>query len=443
MSTRFLRPGSIAAVLFGTLLFGLQPTLGQQPNPSGTPPVLRLDSLLQAAERANPSLLAARLRAEAQARKKRQASALPDPTVQATGHVYPTVTARGPQRSQWQVQQSIPFPGKRELRGEIADLNADVAGAEAEVLAQDLTLQIQRAYYDLYRVQRREEIIRAFGEELRQFESAAATRYEVGDGSQQSILKAQVERGRLELRRENLRAERTSALQSLARLTGRPGLRAPDRPVEVAEPSDREVGSPPPGSTVAEVRVEEARPRTEALRRRIEEAEAQTALARRAFWPDFTIGAEYTDVREDDLASTMTGRDAFKVSVGLTIPLWRDKQDARLEEAQVERRRATAELEDFCLQVRTEVADHREQLRRLQRRLTLLQEELIPEAETSLEATLSAYQSGRTDFLDLLDAERTLFQLQLDYEDLYAQTLKTTAALERALGRSALPTGRP
>ena len=433
---------ALAAVLLIALMCGSRLTYGQEQDTatiaSRSPVRLHLDSLLQAAERANPSLRAARLRAEAQAQKTPQASALPDPTVQATGHVYPTVTARGPQRSQWQVRQSIPFPGKRKLRGEIADLNADVAGAEAEGLAQDLTLQIQRAYYDLYRVQRREEIIRAFGEELRQFESAATTRYEVGDGSQQSILKAQVERGRLELRRENLRAERTSALQSLARLTGRPDLRAPDRPVDVAGPSDLAVGSTPTDSALAE-----ARPRTAALQRRIEQAEAEIALARRAFWPDFTIGAEYTDVREDDLTPTMTGRDAFKVSVGLTIPLWRDKQDARLEEAQVERRRAAAELEDFRLQVRTEVADLREQIRRLQRRLTLLQEELIPKAETSLEATLSAYQSGQTDFLDLLDAERTLFQLQLDHETLYAQTLKTTAALERALGRSPLTAEQP
>jgi hypothetical protein len=44
--------------------------------------------------------------------------------------VYPTVTARGPQRSQWQLRQSIPFPGKRSLRGEGAALGADAAEAD-------------------------------------------------------------------------------------------------------------------------------------------------------------------------------------------------------------------------------------------------------------------------------------------------------------------------
>ena len=46
-----------------------------------------------------------------------------------SGHYQPysIVTARGPQRSLWQVQQPIPVPGTRRLRGEVADLRADVA----------------------------------------------------------------------------------------------------------------------------------------------------------------------------------------------------------------------------------------------------------------------------------------------------------------------------
>jgi len=437
MSTRFPGPYSILALLLGLFVFGFQPALGQQGS-SPDKAVLHLDSLLQAAERANPSLRAARLRAEARSLDERQASALPDPTVQGTGHVLPTVTARGPQRSQWQVQQSIPFPGKRHLRGESAALGAQAAGADAAAVAQDLALKIETAYYELYRVQRREQLLRSFEEELRQFESAASTRYEVGEGPQQAILKAQIERGRLEMRRETLRADRRSALQSLARLTGRVDLKAPDEPVNVVPPT--ELGKRIEGGDGGAAT---DRPEAEALRRRIEQAETEIALARRAFWPDFTVGVAYTDVRQGDLTPTMTGRDAFNVSLGITIPLWRGKQEARLEQAQVERRRAEAKLDDFQIHVRAEIRDLRERLRRQQRRLTLLDDKLLPQAETSLEATLSAYKAGRTDFLDLLDAERTLFQLRLDYQDTHARALQTTARLEHALGRLSLDEARP
>jgi outer membrane protein TolC len=148
-------------------------------------------------------------------------------------------------------------------------------------------------------------------------------------------------------------------------------------------------------------------------------------------------------VRQGDLTPAMTGRDAFSVSIGISIPLWRGKQEARLEEAQVERRRAEAKLNEFQIQVRAAVRDLRERLRRQQRQLTLLGEQLLPQAETSLEATLSAYKAGRTDFLDLLDAERTLFQLRLDYEDIHARALQTTTRLEHALGRLFLDEAHP
>lgn len=437
MSIHVQRPVAIAAAIFGAFLFLSNSAFGQQAGPSERDSILYLDDLLQAAERANPQLRAARLRADAQALQEQQASALPDPTVQGTGHLFPTVTARGPQRSQWQVRQSIPFPGKRALRGEAAALGTRAAEADAETVAQDLALQIETAYYALYRVQRHEALLRAFEEELRQFEAAASTRYEVGDGSQQAILKAQVERGRLEVRREQLRAERQSALQSLVRLTGRTDLQAPDRPVHVAAPAAL-------GEEEETVEaVAENRPKADALRRRIERAETETALARRAFWPDFTVGIQYTDVRSDDLTPTMTGRDALNLSVGLRLPLWWGKQQARLDQAQVERRRAEAELDDFRLHVRAEVQDLRERLQRQQRQLRLLNERLLPQAETSLEATLSAYRAGQTDFLDLLDAERTRFQLEMEYEDTHARALQTAAALERALGRASLGASTP
>jgi len=63
---------------------------------------------------------------------------------------------------------------------------------------------------------------------------------------------------------------------------------------------------------------------------------------------------------------------------------------------------------------------------------------LILQAEIMLEATLSAYNTGRTGFIDLLDAERTLFGLRLDAVETAAAYWQTVAALERALGVTSL-----
>ena len=66
--------------------------------------------------------------------------------------------------------------------------------------------------------------------------------------------------------------------------------------------------------------------------------------------------------------------------------------------------------------------------------MDLYREALIPQAETTLGATLSAYTTGRTDFLNLLDSERVLYTIETGYEDTFARYLKSIAMLERVLG---------
>ncbi len=93
----------VVALLAAVALSPLSP-VHAQPAPSDTT-VLRLDALLREVEAANPSLQAARLRADALRTERAQASAWPEPTVGVAYQPYSIVTARGPQRSLWQVQQ--------------------------------------------------------------------------------------------------------------------------------------------------------------------------------------------------------------------------------------------------------------------------------------------------------------------------------------------------
>ncbi len=434
---------SLWASAVGAMLMLAGPCAAAQPQPDAVrstlldstaapsaAPTLRLDSLLAAAARGNPSLQAARLKAEARAQRGAQAGALPDPTVGATAFPVPLVTARGEQRTQWRVQQAIPFPGTRSLRREVADLGADVARADAQALEQTLALRIRRAYYTLVRVQAHERAIRRFQADLEQFEQAAIAQYEVGEEGQSAVLKAQIERQRLQTRLEGLAAERQSVLQTLARLTGRAALAERDTQVEI--PSRSDLPSTAPDEAL------DRRPEAEKLRRRIEQSEREVELAKTEQWPDFTVGAQYVDIAATDLTPTMTGRDALALSVGVTVPLWRSKQEANIQEAQIERRRAETELADFRLTVRTRLADLRQQIERQQRQLALLDETLLPKAETALETALSGYRTGQNDFLDLLDAERTLFQLRLQRASVFARLLTTQAEWERTAGRVGL-----
>jgi len=406
-----------------------RPIYAQNPAAYDTTTALRLDDLVREALRNNLRLSADRLSAEALRTRRQQVTALPDPFAMVTYQPFPVFTARGFQRSQWRLEQDVPFPGKRGLQGALADYAAEAAGYEANVFAQDLVFEVRQAYFELYRTQEQQRLVEAFQEQLSDFVTSATARYEVGEGTQQDILKAQLERNTLDRLGLDLAQRKRSAAETLARLLSRPDATALlAKTVRVERP---EAMLP---AAEAKNRALVQRPEVHVLETTARQAQSQMALARKAFLPDFTFGLTYFDIGASDLTPTMTGRDALAVQVMVKIPLWQGKLRSNVEEARLRRREAEARLQDLQTEIRAQTSDLVSRLDIERRTLILYEETLIPQAETTLEASLSAYTTGETDFLNLLDAERMLFTLRMGYQDSLVRYLKMAAALERALG---------
>lgn len=392
-----------------------------------TPDSLSLETVLRVAAEENPRLYAAQLRTRSLETRAGQVQALPDPTVGVSYFARPIVTARGEQRSQWRIQQAIPAPGTRSLQRDVARLDAEGSRAQAATVAQSIAADLHNTVYTLYRIQETIRLIERFQSDLDQFETVALAQYEAGTEGQPAVLKAQIERQRLDLRLEQLRADYASAANRLANLTGQPSL---DRmALAIARPE-----APP----VPDASAPSDRPEIDALRADIEKAERRTDLARKERWPSFSVGLQYFDIADTGLTPTMDGRDALAISAGVSIPLWQGSTDAKVAEAQIDRRRASTNLDAFELDVRTRKAALRERLIRQQSQLQQLRATLIPKAEMTVESALSSYQTGRADFLDLLDAQRTLFQLQQDHATLYTRYLSSHADFRYVTGQLSL-----
>ena len=311
------------------------------------PDTLRLDAVLGALYADNPTLQAARLDARALARRGDQVGALPDPTASVMVAPYPILTARGAQRSQWRVEQALPWPGTLALRERSADLGAAVAGAEAEVLALDLAFETRRAYYDLLHAEHVEAVLLAYRARLGAFAEAAAVRYEVGRGTQGAILQVQMERERIAERLHALAAHRTTALQTLARLADRPDLVG--APVAVAP-----LAVPDSLDALIE-RALADRPEIRALDLDRQRAEAEVALAQKAFYPEIALGVTYTDIADRAAPVTADGRDALAFTVSARIPLNRDRLRARVEETRLRVAQVEAREEALATSLRTQV----------------------------------------------------------------------------------------
>ncbi len=174
------------------------------------------------------------------------------------------------------------------------------------------------------------------------------------------------------------------------------------------------------------------RPEVDALDAAQERAGAEVELARKAFKPDFGVMLEYSEPGFGGMPADRL--DGLMAGVMVKIPLQRSRLKAGLEEARLQQAQVAARREEIETSLRTQIGDLVTRLREQKRRLDLFQNTLVPQAETTLASTLSAYTTGRTDFLDLLDAQRMLFDLSTGYEDELVRYLTTIARLERVLG---------
>ena len=431
--SRFIVAAWACAVLTGSLALPTvqaqdvlpRPTNGVHRTASDTLniPVMHLADLLVEVRAQNPSLRASQEDALALETVRRQVSALPDPMFM--GMYQPS-----PLMMEWRLEQTFPFPGKLGLQGDIADLGATIADYDVETLEQDLVARAKDAYYELGRIQEQIALTREFQQRLSDFEEIAATQYEVGTGAQQSILKAQVEKNSLTQRLIELEERQRSTLEALSWLTNEP-IRGPLR-VRIEAP---EVALPEE-DVLAQVAAAR-RPEVAALRTAGRRAEKQIELGRKQYYPDIGLNATYFDLGASNQMSA-TGRDAVAVGFSIKLPVQRDRIRAQIEEAQARAMGVESRQEALETSFTTQIADLQYQIRQEAEQLALYRDLLLPQALTNVEATLSAYTTGRTDFLNLLDSERMLFQLRVGHEDAVARYLKATAALERALGVDSL-----
>jgi outer membrane protein TolC len=150
--------------------------------------------------------------------------------------------------------------------------------------------------------------------------------------------------------------------------------------------------------------------------------------------PDFTAGISYSPVSDDGLAPSANGRDQFMGTLGVTLPLWRDKNDAaeRQAAATLSAEHSTLAATRSSLQQRIESAHAGYVSERAN--LSLYTGRLIPDAQQSFDLLVAGYQTEASTFLDVIDAWRQLLNYRLEAEENRGRAGKAEAALRFAAG---------
>lgn len=416
----------VPAVLFVTALLAAAPiarAADQAPPspPSQEPDPLLARLLIEASER-NPDIQAAVSAVHGARQRPAQARALPDPSL---GLVFtnegwsPSLGSMPDSSLGVMVAQDLPFPGKRGLRGRLAELDAVQVEERLERTRLSVTAAVRRAYYDLIAARALRQITTEQGALWQQMEGVARARYGVGQGSQQDVLRTQVEITRVQQFAVQQEAEAAIRLAALNRLLARPPESALDTDPAALRPPE---ATPILDATLASLR--ERSPELRAARSAATRSKVAIELAQKDFKPDFGLQAAYMNRGGFD--------PMWQAGVSVTLPLARDRRKAAVAEAQADASGTEATLRAFDLQLRFRTQERLAQLDAARRIATLYTEGVIPQDRMSVEAAIANYQAGRVPFVTVLEAIATLYDDRATHVRVLASGQAALAALDEA-----------
>ena len=388
---------------------------------------LQLQQLLREGLSANPALKAAGSKAAAVSAMAAAKKSLNPPLVAVDFYQAPISSFPNPIAGEvdYVIQQEFPFPGKLAAMSGAEKKRSEMLLADSLTLADDLIRDVKNAYFELYLVDRQKGILRVNRDLLINFEEIARKEYEVGIGKQSDVLRAQTEISLLINDSIALEQNRIS-LQAMVN-----ALR--NKPVDSSIPFVPEIQPAMVDLTFEKVGpfAEASRPELKSMMFAARMQEAELNAAKKEYYPDFMVRGMYKQMRDFP--------DDWELMLGMTVPIapWSYKKySAGTRGAHAQVSQATYDYSTMRNEVSSQVRDALAKVHSNQAQIQVIRGTIIPQARQTLQSTVASYQTGKQDFLTLIDTERMLLDAELKYHRAVMLLLASRAALERAVGLS-------
>ena len=356
-----------------------------------------------------------------------QVRSLPDPKFNYAYFIREVETRVGAQEQKFGLSQKFPWFGKLRLKEDMAYEAAKSAEQRYEAEKLRLFYQVKNIYYEYYYLFRAIDITKKNMKLLLNLEAVARAKLRTGSGVADAV-KAQVELGKLE-----------DELKSMNEL---------QEPIAVKfntilnRPLDAELPWPqsPEATPVAIVEEElfdsliANNPELKALDYKKAKEEVSIELAKKDFYPDFMVGLDYVVTDDAINPASDSGKDPVMAMFSINLPIWRNKYRAALNEARTRYSTAENERSNAENQLQADLKMAYYHFRDAERKINLFKDTLIPKARQSLNVVQKSYESGSTEFLSLIDAERLLLEFELSYERAVANRMQRLAELEMLVG---------
>ena len=391
-----------------------------QPVPSS----MQLDGLIAEAMKNNPEIRAALAQLDVMRARVSQAGTLDDPELKFMQEGMPDFKFSQAMYSRLELMQMIPFPTKLGTQKDLAEIRRQSSRSDQLEKVNDVLAKLKSTYVELWFIQQNTALAQENSRLMNQFLSVAQTKYTNGQVPQQDILKAQIEIAMIGNEMISLRQKELSMkamLMSLLNRDNKDTLSAAMMPLKASFALNLD--------SLLSFALHN-RPMIIKDSLMVNEGKTMLSMAKQDYVPDFTFGIE----RMTEPTGPFTG---WSVSAGITIPFapWTiGKASSRVDEANAAIVRSNASYKATQNMVVSSIKDMFYRAEAAKEQLDKYDSAILPQAKQSVQASLTAYQTGTTDFLMLIDAYRTLVNLSKEYFMTRMQFEQALAELEREAG---------
>ena len=328
------------------------------------------------------------------------------------------------------LSQAFPFPGKLGSMADVSEKGAEIVKQEIDDARNEIVKNVAQNYYELIFVRKSIDVANENLKLLNEIAKVVRTSYTVAKASQQNLFKVELEITNLKDKIDELKNKENSIKAMInAQL-----LRSQDIPVSTGSLpviqyfkfSQEELDS----------LAVQNRPFLTGIRLAKQKAELQEKLAKYDYYPNFNVSVQYT--QRDRIAKTNTPLTDFaSFMVGISLPLnYGGKVSSKVEENEATQDMYQEQYNLSLQMLNSNFGTAISRLNSLQDRIKLVEQAQLPQAQQTYSASLSGYQVGQIDFINVIDSQKKLYQVETNLYRLKTNYLKEIEELKFLTGTS-------
>lgn len=385
----------------------------------------------------SPRIQEAQFKIEALREQIPQVLALPDPMVTSTTHLSPVQTAAGEQAFGLGVNQKFTNYERRTTKAAMVSDEIAVAVLDMHSIELEIAEQIRRVCQQLLLIQKSILITEEDARSLQRIAELIEEQFSVKKSvTQQDVLNVQMEQATIANELTRMREKESSYNSRLARLMHlKPSTKLTLAAELVTEDHQFDVND-----LIAQA---SENPELKSQIARIQKNQKNIRLSELAGRPDFTVGLNWIATSSSGISPVANGDDAVLLGVGFNLPIYQDRIRAGVAEAQWNRRASESKLASLSDEIAEEVYVLVDKIENTKQMLGLLQGDIIPKANRTLELSISEYSTGKADFVQLIENWRSVLRYKLSEANLQSQHNQALASLTRAVGHWNLSETKP